>query len=100
MRDEQRDSKANQTLERKMTIQNKYGIHARPAALFVKTVSQFQCDVTVEREGMSASGKSIMGLLTIEGYQGSVLTVRATGSDAKPCLDALQELIDKKFYED
>lgn len=83
-----------------MTIRNKYGIHARPAALFVKMVSQFQCDVTVERENMTASGKSIMGLLTIEGYQGAVLTVRATGADAKACLDALQELVDKKFYED
>ena len=88
------------TLEREFKILNKYGIHARPAALFVKTVSQFQSEVTVDKEGMIASGKSIMGLLTLEGYQGSVLKVIATGPDAEEVLKAVQELIDKKFYED
>jgi len=85
---------------REFKILNKFGIHARPAALFVKTVSQFQCDVTVEREGMTASGKSIMGLLTLEGYQGSVLKITATGPDAEAALNAVGELIAKKFYED
>ncbi len=88
------------TLEREYKILNKFGIHARPAALFVKTVSQFQSEVTVDKEGMIASGKSIMGLLTLEGYQGSILKVTATGPDAEEVLKAVQELIDKKFYED
>ena len=88
------------TLEREYKIINKFGIHARPAALFVKTVSKFQSDVTVEKEGMIASGKSIMGLLTLEGYQGSVLKVIATGPDAEEVLQEIQNLIDKKFYED
>jgi phosphocarrier protein len=89
-----------QTLVREFKILNKFGIHARPAALFVKTVSRFQSDITVDREGMTASGKSIMGLLTLEGYQGSVLKVSATGPDAAEALDAIGELIAKKFYED
>ncbi|HMP73685.1 MAG TPA: HPr family phosphocarrier protein [Kiritimatiellia bacterium] len=88
------------TAQRDMKILNRFGIHARPAALFVKTVSQFQSEITVEREDMSASGKSIMGLLTLEGYQGAVLTVTATGPDAEQALDALEELIANKFYED
>lgn len=91
---------AVKTLDREYKIINKFGIHARPAALFVKTVSKFQSDVTVEKDGMIASGKSIMGLLTLEGYQGSILKVTATGPDAEEVLQEIQTLIDKKFYED
>ena len=88
------------TLERKFTIKNKYGIHARPAALFVKTVSQFDSDISVDRDGNIAAGKSIMGLLTLEGYQGSVIKVVATGTDADEALNAIGQLIDNKFFED
>ena len=87
-------------ITREFTILNKFGIHARPAALFVKTVSRFKSEVTVDRDGMTASGKSIMGLLTLEGYQGSVLKVTATGEDAGAVLDAIGELIAKKFFEE
>ncbi len=93
-------SAAPKAVVREFKILNKFGIHARPAALFVKTVSQFQSDVTVDREGMTASGKSIMGLLTLEGYQGSVLKITAVGPDAEEALNAVGELIGKKFYED
>lgn len=89
-----------ETLERKFTIRNKFGIHARPAALFVKTVSKFHSDIQVEKDGNIAAGKSIMGLLTIEGFQGSVINVKATGADAKEALDAIGQLIDNKFFED
>lgn len=85
---------------REYKILNKFGIHARPAALFVKTVSRFQSEVTVERDNLTASGKSIMGLLTLEGYQGAVLKVTATGSDCDQVLDAIGELVEKKFFED
>lgn len=88
------------TIERELKIKNKFGIHARPAALFVKTVSQFQSDVQVDKDGNMASGKSIMGLLTLEGYCGSTLKVTAVGPDAEEALNALQELVDNKFYED
>lgn len=88
------------SLTREFTILNKFGIHARPAALLVKTLSRFQCDVTIERDGMKASGKSIMSLLTLEGYQGAVLKVTATGPDAAEAMEAIAELIAKKFYEE
>lgn len=97
---QQTSSGGMKTAVREFKILNKFGIHARPAALFVKTVSQFQSEVTVEREGMTASGKSIMGLLTIEGYQGAVLRITASGHDCDQVLDAIGELIAKKFYED
>ena len=85
---------------RDVTIINRYGIHARPAALFVKTAGRFNSEIMVEKDGATVSAKSIMGLLTIEGSMGSVLRLAATGPDAGEALDALQELVDKKFYED
>lgn len=88
------------TVVREFKILNKHGIHARPAALFVKTVSRFQSDVTVERDNLTASGKSIMSLLTLEGYQGAVLRITATGVDSEQVLDAIGELVAKKFLED
>jgi len=87
-------------VSREFKIKNKFGIHARPAALFVKTVSQFKSDVMVEKGGNIASGKSIMGLLTLEGYCDSMLKVTATGPDAEEALKAVGELIDNKFFED
>ena len=83
-----------------LKILNRFGIHARPAALFVKTASSFQSEITVEKNGMSVSGKSIMGLLTIEGHQGAVLKVSAVGPDAREAVDALADLVAKKFFED
>ena len=87
-------------LVRNLTIVNRFGIHARPAALFVKTAGQFSADILVEKDGTAVSGKSIMGLLTIEGSQGTVLRVSASGDDAEKALDALEELVKQKFYED
>jgi phosphocarrier protein HPr len=92
--------KDKRTVVRDLTIVNRFGIHARPAALFVKTASQFESDILVEKDETVVSGKSIMGLLTIEGSQGSVLKVTAMGPDAEEALDALEELIKQKFYED
>jgi phosphocarrier protein HPr len=91
---------AEKTLGRNLTILNRFGIHARPAALFVKTASRFASDILVEKEGAIVSAKSIMGLLTIEGNQGAVLKVTATGRDAKEALDALEDLVKQKFFED
>ena len=81
-------------------VLNQLGIHARPAALFVKTAHRFVSEITVEKDGNEVSGKSIMGLLTIEGHPGCRLKVTARGRDADAALDALQELFDNKFHED
>ncbi len=87
-------------MTRELKIQNQYGIHARPAALFVKTASRYDCDITVEKDGNAVSGKSIMGLMTLEASFGTVLKVSADGPDAEEALDELQALIDGKFDED
>lgn len=85
---------------REVTIQNRFGIHARPAALFVKTANRFQSDISVEKDGQRVSGKSIIGLMTIEGYQGASLRLSANGPDATEALDALEDLVLQKFFED
>ena len=81
-------------------ILNQYGIHARPAALFVKIASRYDADIQVEKGGNTVSGKSIMGLMTLEASRGTKLKVSATGPDAEELLDELQELIESKFDED
>jgi phosphocarrier protein len=88
------------SLTRALTIQNRFGIHARPAALFVKTANRFQSDISVAKDGQRVSGKSIIGLMTIEGYQGAILQVTATGPDATEALDAIEDLVQQKFFED
>lgn len=91
---------SDQEIIQEFTVQNAYGIHARPAAKFVKTASKYVSEVFVEKSGMRVSGKSIMGLLTIEGHQGSVLKVSAKGADAREAMDALGDLINRKFDEE
>jgi phosphocarrier protein HPr len=87
-------------VRREVTIVNQFGLHARPAALFVKTASRFEADVSIEKDGNVVSGKSIMGLMTLEAGQGVTLVIVAEGPDAVQALDELQNLIDRKFYEE
>ena len=86
--------------KKEYTIQNKLGIHARPAAQFVKTANRFQADIFVEKDGEEVDGKSIMGLMMLAAGHGSVIHVSADGSDADEALDALGELIERKFEEE
>ncbi len=86
---------------REFKVGNHYGIHARPAALFVKAASQFDADIDVEKDGNVVSGKSIMGLMTLEAGPGSVLRVTAEGPDSEAALDHLEQLImHRNFDED
>lgn len=85
---------------RELTILNKLGIHARPAAQFVKTASRFECEVRVEKDGEEVDGKSIMGLMMLAAGHGSVILVTAEGADAGPALEALAELVARKFEEE
>lgn len=85
---------------REFKISNQYGIHARPAALFVKTASRFDAEINVEKDGNVVSGKSIMGLMTLEAARGSVLRVTAEGADGEEALDHLEDLVvNRKFDE-
>jgi phosphocarrier protein len=92
------ESGANSTKE--LMVQNKLGIHARPAAMFVKTANRFACDILVEKDGETVNGKSIMGLMMLAAGPGSKLTVRADGPDATQAISELENLLKRKFDED
>ena len=80
-------------------VLNKLGIHARPAALFVKTANRFSCDIFVEKDGEKVNGKSIMGLMMLAAGPGSKVTVHAQGHDASQALAELETLFKQKFDE-
>src|SRR3974377_893817 len=81
-------------------VANKLGIHARPAAMFVKTANRFACDIFVEKDGEKVNGKSIRGLMMLAAGPGSKLTVHAHGQDASQALAELELLIKRKFDEE
>jgi phosphocarrier protein HPr len=88
------------TIVKELEVRNKYGIHARPAALLVKAAGKFNCEIFIGKEGGEVSAKSIMGLLTIEGHQGAVLNIRAVGHDAAEAVAEIAELFENNFFED
>ena len=84
---------------KELVVTNRLGIHARPAALFVKTANQFECDIFVEKDGEKVNGKSIMGLMMLAAGPGSRLTVEANGGDAAQAIIELEALMERKFDE-
>jgi phosphocarrier protein HPr len=85
--------------ERAVQIVNRNGLHARPAAEIVKTASKFQSDITMVRDELEVNGKSIMGVMMLAAEYGSTLVVRASGPDAGEAVEAIAELIERKFGE-
>ena len=88
------------SLTRELMVVNKLGIHARPAALFVKVANRFSCDIFVEKDGEKINGKSIMGLMMLAAGPGSKLMLHASGADAPQALTELEALVKRKFDED
>src|ERR1043166_8503442 len=82
-----------------LLVSNKLGIHARPAAMFVKTANRFTCQIFVEKDGEKVNGKSIMGLMMLAAGPGSKVTVSAQGQDAVQALTELEMLFQRKFEE-
>jgi phosphotransferase system HPr (HPr) family protein len=80
-----------------LTVHNKVGLHARPAALFVQTAKPFESDIKVAHGEREANAKSILGVLTLGAEQGAVITIRAEGTDAAQALAALQTLVEDNF---
>jgi phosphocarrier protein HPr len=85
---------------KELTVANKLGIHARPAALFVKTANRFASDIFVEKDGERINGKSIMGLMMLAAGPGSKVTIHASGADAPQALAELEALVRRKFDEE
>jgi phosphocarrier protein HPr len=87
-------------VEKDISIVNRLGLHARPAAMFVRIASRYRCDVWVAKEGEEVNGKSIMGLMMLAAGQGSKLRIRCEGADAEKAIAELEELIKAHFNED
>jgi len=86
--------------ERAVVIRNKLGLHARPAAEFVKLANQFRCDIWVRKDEDEVNGKSIMGIMMLAAECGSEITIRAAGPDSKIALERLALLIEGGFGEE
>ncbi|GAB4493131.1 MAG: HPr family phosphocarrier protein [Anaerolineales bacterium] len=82
-----------------LTIQNKVGLHARPASLFVREATQFQSDISIAYGEKRANAKSILSVLALGVTQGAQITLQANGPDASAALQALQTLINLNFGE-
>jgi phosphocarrier protein HPr len=83
-----------------ISLKNRRGLHARAAAKIVKTVQLFTADVEISFEGKSVTASSIMGLMFLGAQMGSMIQVRAQGPEAKEALEALEHLVNEKFFED
>jgi phosphocarrier protein HPr len=86
-------------VEREVQIVNRAGMHARPAAEFVKVAGRFKCDIRVEKDGLQVNGKSIMGVLMLAAEHGSFLRLSAKGADAEHAVEALSDLVGRGFEE-
>ncbi len=84
-------------IEQRATVKNKLGIHARPAALLVQAAAKFTSEITLEKDGLTINGKSIMGVMMLAAEVDSVITVRVEGEDACHALDHIVEMIESKF---
>jgi phosphocarrier protein HPr len=85
--------------ERLVTIINKNGLHARPAAEIVKTAARFSSEIVLIRDDLEVNGKSIMGVMMLAAECGATVTLRAIGPDESAAVDALATLVASKFGE-
>ena len=82
------------------TIRNKLGLHARAAALLVKTANHYAADVVIEKDGIEVNGKSIMGILMLAASKGTKITLKVEGKDEAEAMQTLGQLIENKFGEE
>lgn len=91
---------SSKLVKREMVILNELGLHARPAAMFVKLANEFSCELIVEKGSEQVNGKSIMGIMMLAAGKGSKITVTAEGPDAQEAIDEIEKLINSKFGEE
>jgi phosphocarrier protein len=82
---------------RKVTIQNRDGLHLRPASILVREAARFHSDIFVSRNGLEVNAKSIMGVTMLAAEVGSEIEIRAEGGDAEEALAALAALVESRF---
>jgi len=87
-------------IQQEFTIQNKVGLHARPAAVFVQTAVKFKSNIIVEKDGKEINAKSIIGVLSLGAEKGSKIIIKIEGEDEQEAMKALKELVHNNFGED
>ncbi len=87
-------------IEKIVTVRNRAGIHARPAALIAQTANKFSSEIILEREGTTVNAKSIMGVITMAAGYNTVLTLKVEGEDESAAAAAISKLFDSKFEEE
>lgn len=87
-------------VEKLLTVKNRAGIHARPAAIIAQTANKFECEVMLARDDTTVNAKSIMGVITMAAGYNTVLTLRTEGMDEKEAADAIEALFNSKFEEE
>lgn len=97
--DNQDTTATTQPLAKELVVQNKMGIHARPAAMIVRITNKFKADVLVEKDEEQVNGKSIMGLMMLAAGRGSKIKFIVNGADGAAMLEELSQLFDRKFDE-
>ena len=86
--------------EKFLTVLNRAGIHARPAALIAQTANKFASEITIEKDAASVNAKSIMGVITMAAGYNTQLILRAEGEDEGQAVEAIAQLFESKFEED
>ncbi len=85
---------------KRITIKNRAGIHARPAALLVQTANSFHSDIYLEKDSERINGKSIMGIITLGATYNAEINIIADGNDEEEAVEAIASLFEKKFEEE
>ncbi len=86
--------------EKLLTVKNRAGIHARPAALIAQTANKFVAEISLEKDSTTVNAKSIMGVITMAVGYNTTLTLRADGKDEKEAVEAIENLFISKFEEE
>ena len=86
--------------EKTLTVKNRAGIHARPAALIAQTANKFASEISIEKDSTTVNAKSIMGVITMAAGYNTVLILRAEGPDEKQAVQSIFDLFESKFDED
>lgn len=87
-------------VQKKVTVENKLGLHARPCSLLVKAANHFRSEIKISKDDMEVNGKSIIGVMTLAASQGTELILIADGADEEYALEKLASLFEEKFDED
>lgn len=87
-------------IEKKVILKNRLGLHARAASLLVNVARKFNSSIHILKDSEEANAKSILGILTLSASKGSELIIKAEGEDEKEAIREIEELIEKKFYEE